>query len=320
MAQKPHDLAEEAFIDALSGKQVPRWLPRGPEIFRPSFSSSPNWTLLSRGADYIHSNRYNAKQVLEDRLDGELRGPMGFMMHEPHSGNYSRMHYAGWKGIHFHATKRDPELGNSALVWLQHFHFIRAAAMLPWGPPAIKKGASRLWGGLTDAMPGQRHPKVFNGGSTIEAVVGSALGIGQPNRKRINRSEVGWHITCTEPLGLGDELGPQQKKELVRMMKKGELPKSFAEDIYKVPIRVPLTIIRTDDGILAWMDRKIADKDALLAVRVQRDKPTQYLQGLKVEADDKGVVVDGKTRLTLPTGKMLYRIHQDSSGVEARQL
>lgn len=320
MAYKPHDLAEEAFIDALSGKRIPRYLPRGPEIFRPSFSSSPNWTLLSRGADYIRDNRYNARQVLEDRLKGELEGPMGFMMHEPHSGNYSRMHYAGWKGIHFHATKRNPNLGNAALIWLQHFHFIRAAAMLPWGPPAIKRGASRLWGGLTDAMPGQRNPPVFNGGSTIEAVVGSALGIGTPNRRRINRSEVGWHITCTEPLGLGDELGPSQKKELLAMMRKGVLPKTFSSEIYRVPIRVPLTIIRTENGALCWMDHKIADKQALLAVRVQKGKPTQHIQGLKVEADDKGVVVDGKTRLTLPTGKMLYRIHQDMGGLEAHQL
>lgn len=316
-----HKRAEEGFLAALSGATPPLTLPRGPERLQPSFGSSPNWTLLSRVTDYIAGNRYGADKALEWRLEGELEGNLGFMMHEPHSRNYSRMHYAGYKALHHYASKWHPDLANGALLWLHHFHLMRAAATLPFGPPARKRGESRQWGGLTDCMPGQRTKKTFWSESSVECITGEVTGLGSPNKNRLSRAQMAWHYRATSPLNIGSELSPKQRKELRLLIQDGKLPTSFASAVYKVPLRTGLHIIRTDRGAIAWMDRRLADKPACLVIRSTKGGGTSYGQGQTASLDGKGVILtdgDQETRFGIPQGKVLFEIHQDKSGLTTK--
>lgn len=304
---------------ALAGEIPPMALPRGPERLTPDFASSPNWTLLSRAADYVIGDRYNASAALEWRAKGELEGPLGFMLHEPHTRNYSRKHYSGWRAVYHYASRRDPELANMALLWLHHFHLMRCAAFLPWGPPARKKGASRCWGGITDCMPGQRTKEVHWLESSIEPVVGEVTGLGQANRQRISRNRMMMQFRDVYPLGIGNELSKSQRDELRALITEGRLPTGFSDLIYSVPLRVNLHIIRTENGCLAWMNKKIADKPALLVVRAEKGQETEYGQGRVTEFKNGQVELDSGRKFSVPSGKTLFELSQDRDGVHAEQ-
>lgn len=302
---KPHKKAEKGFIEALEGRKVSDFLPRGPEVFEPSFAGSPNWTLLSRVADYIANNRHDARTVLLRRLDGELNGRLGFMLHEPHSRNYRRMHYVAYKALNYYASMRgDTELFNASLIWLHHFWLITCAGMLTEKNRTSATGHRKKVIGYEDCLAGMRTPESWIGETTIEAFVHQAFAEeGSSGIRGRLRSQVYWCYHRALPLGIGTELTPRQKRSLYKMMQTGTFCSILHEDVYHVGVRSPFQVLRTSQGVATGFEKKIADKDAVMAMSRTRGGETQYSMARNPRGTD------------IPKGKLMWRLEQGKTGI-----
>ena len=308
-----HNISEWALDAALRGRVPIQRLPRGPERLTPQFSSSPNWTLESRVADYFAGNRYGARANLVHRLEGELSGKLGFMLHEPHSRNYDSRHVRAYLALWNKANQLgDSELANLSLVWLQHWTLINAAgSILERSNHRDAHGGRKLVVGVTNCLPGQRSKEVFAGEKSSVLFLSEFLDLRNKykvrhSRNRVRRSKVASFFRTSQGLSF-DILSERQKAACRKMMFQGAFPEEgiFSDFVLEVPVRVPLNITRTTTGVKCWFDKRIADKPAVLAMSIERGKDYSYSMRTPEET-------------YTPSGPVLWTLRQDRNGIDVR--
>ena len=280
-----------ALFDVLEGRPLPRLRKRdlGPEELTVDHNGSWNIPVVSRAAKYAADG--DVEWFLR-YLQGQLRGPHGFMGKEFGSRLYSPAVVAAIETVAVFARRRNAgRLYDDCRRWLVNFYALAALAAEERVPARVGRRKRDDPSLPFTALTGMRTPSWFTLGSNLEPLLALARGAEElpaPYERAYHRGKVNakWPVTLALKLRREFESPLEGRDEvLIDQLAKTHDVEAFLNLWTNPRMRNAFHVFRTHEGVCAWVDRNTnGNKGPLYALKATRSG----IWGLHPDADRGG--------------------------------